>query len=71
MSGNLNEFGITHLRHVDLAVPDFETQRTFYKDTWGLTEVGHRRGPVVLRRGGLARAVRRSGCARPTRSGST
>ena len=37
---NLNEFGITHLRHVDLAVPDYDTQRTFYKDTWGLTEVG-------------------------------
>ena len=37
---HLNENGITHLRHVDLAVPDFETQRTFYKDTWGLTEVG-------------------------------
>ncbi|SNY65562.1 VOC family protein [Paractinoplanes atraurantiacus] len=35
-----NEFGITHLRHVDLAVPDYDTQRTFYKDTWGLTEVG-------------------------------
>ena len=40
MSGNLNEFGITHLRHVDLAVPDYDTQRTFYKETWGLTEVG-------------------------------
>ena len=38
--GNHNEFGITHLRHVDLAVPDYETQRTFYKHTWGLTEVG-------------------------------
>ena len=25
---------------VDLAVTDYETQRTFYKDTWGLTEVG-------------------------------
>src|SRR3954447_7079276 len=37
---HLNEHGITHLRHVDLAVPDFETQRTFYKDTWGLTEAG-------------------------------
>ena len=37
---HLNQFGITHLRHVDLAVPDYETQRTFYKDTWGLTEVG-------------------------------
>ena len=40
MSGHLNEYGITHLRHVDLAVPDYDTQRTFYKDTWGLTEVG-------------------------------
>ncbi len=40
MSSHLNEHGITHLRHVDLAVPDYETQRTFYKDTWGLTEVG-------------------------------
>ncbi|GAA2165799.1 catechol-2,3-dioxygenase [Humibacillus xanthopallidus] len=37
---HLNEFGITHLRHVDLAVPDYETQRSFYTDTWGLTEVG-------------------------------
>jgi catechol 2,3-dioxygenase-like lactoylglutathione lyase family enzyme len=37
---NVNEFGITHLRHVDLAVPDYATQRAFYKDTWGLTEVG-------------------------------
>jgi catechol 2,3-dioxygenase-like lactoylglutathione lyase family enzyme len=40
MSSQLNEFGITHLRHVDLAVPDYATQRTFYLDTWGLTEVG-------------------------------
>ena len=30
---------ITHLRHVDLAVPDFGTQRDFYLDLWGLTEV--------------------------------
>ena len=40
MSGNVNEYGITHLRHVDLTVVDFERQRAFYKDTWGLTEVG-------------------------------
>jgi catechol 2,3-dioxygenase-like lactoylglutathione lyase family enzyme len=39
-NSHLNEHGITHLRHVDLAVPDFETQRTFYRDTWGLTEEG-------------------------------
>ncbi|MFF5078240.1 VOC family protein [Actinoplanes sp. NPDC000266] len=31
---------ITHLRHVDLAVPDYDTQLTFYKDLWGLTETG-------------------------------
>ena len=37
---HLNEHGITHLRHVDLAVTDYETQRTFYRDTWGLTELG-------------------------------
>src|SRR6185436_17120228 len=28
---------ITHLRHVDLAVPDFAKQREFYTNTWGLT----------------------------------
>jgi catechol 2,3-dioxygenase-like lactoylglutathione lyase family enzyme len=31
---------ITHLRHVDLAVPDLRTQLDFYRDTWGLTQVG-------------------------------
>lgn len=30
---------ITHLRHVDLAVPNYSEQRSFYTDTWGLTEV--------------------------------
>lgn len=30
---------ITHLRHVDLAVPDYATQRDFYTNLWGLTEV--------------------------------
>ena len=28
---------ITHLRHVDLAVPDFATQLDFFTNTWGLT----------------------------------
>ena len=28
---------ITHLRHVDLAVPDFRSQLDFYTNTWGLT----------------------------------
>ena len=31
---------ITHLRHVDLAVPDYKVQVAFYKDHWGLTDVG-------------------------------
>jgi catechol 2,3-dioxygenase-like lactoylglutathione lyase family enzyme len=30
---------ITHLRHVDLAIEDFATQRDFYTGLWGLTEV--------------------------------
>ncbi|GAA1822466.1 VOC family protein [Actinomadura chokoriensis] len=30
---------ITHLRHVDLAVPDYARQREFYAGVWGLTEV--------------------------------
>jgi catechol 2,3-dioxygenase-like lactoylglutathione lyase family enzyme len=30
---------ITHVRHIDLAVPDFDTQVDFYRDTWGLSEV--------------------------------
>lgn len=28
---------ITHLRHVDLAVPNYEKQVAFYRDHWGLT----------------------------------
>lgn len=30
---------ITHLRHLDLAVPDLAAQRAFYAGHWGLTEV--------------------------------
>lgn len=29
---------ITHLRHIDLAVPDYEQQLRFYTDMWGLEE---------------------------------
>lgn len=39
---------ITHLRHVDLAVPDFDTQRRFYTELWGLTETGSDRGLSYL-----------------------
>jgi catechol 2,3-dioxygenase-like lactoylglutathione lyase family enzyme len=35
----MTESLITHLRHVDLAVPDFERQLAFYTRTWGLTTV--------------------------------
>src|SRR4051812_15017756 len=31
---------ITHLRHVDLAVPDYQKQVSFYRDHWGLTPIG-------------------------------
>jgi catechol 2,3-dioxygenase-like lactoylglutathione lyase family enzyme len=39
---------ITHLRHVDLAVPDFATQRHFYEEIWGLTPVADDQGIVFL-----------------------
>ena len=39
---------ITHLRHVDLAVPDFDKQVTFYQDLWGLTRVADDSGVVFL-----------------------
>lgn len=35
---------ITHLRHVDFAVPDYDRQVEFYKTTWGLTQVEHDSG---------------------------
>ena len=39
---------ITHLRHVDIAVPDADTQVSFYTDTWGLTKVGGDSGVTYL-----------------------
>lgn len=39
---------ITHLRHVDLAVPNFEAQREFYTNQWGLTEVASDSGVSYL-----------------------
>ena len=39
---------ITHLRHVDLAVPDFDKQREFYTTLWGLTPVAEDGGIVFL-----------------------
>ena len=37
---------ITHIRHFDIAVPDFDQQVEFYKNHWGLT-VQHDDGDVV------------------------
>jgi catechol 2,3-dioxygenase-like lactoylglutathione lyase family enzyme len=39
---------ITHVRHVDLAVPDFEKERQFYTSTWGLTPVADDSGITFL-----------------------
>ena len=39
---------LTHLRHVDLAVPDLERQREFFTGTWGLTQQ-HTDGDVAYR----------------------
>jgi catechol 2,3-dioxygenase-like lactoylglutathione lyase family enzyme len=39
---------ITHLRHVDLAVPDFDRQLAFYTGAWGLTQVGGDTGLAFL-----------------------
>jgi catechol 2,3-dioxygenase-like lactoylglutathione lyase family enzyme len=39
---------ITHVRHVDLAVPDFATELEFYRNTWGLTPVEQDEGITFL-----------------------
>ena len=61
---------ITHLRHVDLAVPDYDKQLEFYTDMWGLS----RRPPTTASPSSPPKAPRsstRSGSARTPRSGST
>ena len=44
----MTESLITHLRHVDLAIPDFERQLGFYTRTWGLTTVAGDSGIAFL-----------------------
>jgi catechol 2,3-dioxygenase-like lactoylglutathione lyase family enzyme len=44
----MSEQLITHLRHVDLAVPDFARQLDFYTGAWGLTQVGGDTGVAFL-----------------------
>ena len=44
----MNQRLLTHLRHVDLAVPDYEKQLDFYSGTWGLTSVAEDSGMSFL-----------------------
>jgi catechol 2,3-dioxygenase-like lactoylglutathione lyase family enzyme len=44
----MTESLITHLRHVDLAIPDYERQLDFYTGTWGLTPVAKDSGIAFL-----------------------
>lgn len=39
---------ITHLRHVDLAIPDYDRQLAFYTDVWGLTPTAQDTGISFL-----------------------
>src|SRR6202167_499129 len=39
---------IPHLRHVDLAIPDYERQLAFYTGEWGLTKVAEDSGIAFL-----------------------
>ncbi|MCP9977332.1 VOC family protein [Actinomadura madurae] len=61
---------ITHLRHVDLAVPDYEKQHRFYTGVWGLTEVAATPGSPSSRRRGHPSSTS-SGSGRRTTNAST
>ena len=62
---------ITHLRHVDLAVPDYARQLDFYTGVVGPDQGRRGLRHHLPRRRGLTRAVRRPAAqGRPT-SGST
>lgn len=39
---------VTEIRHVGYAVPDIEAERAFYRDVWGLKEVGEADGMVYF-----------------------
>lgn len=43
-----NDRLLTHLRHVDLAVPDYDKQLDFYAGVWGLTKVAEDSGISFL-----------------------
>ncbi|MGP3939175.1 hypothetical protein [Streptomyces sp. 6N106] len=52
---------ITHLRHIDVAMPNFAEQRRFYTELWGLTESHGDTGVSFLAAEG---SVNGSGCLR-------
>ena len=54
---------ITHLRHVDLAVPDHAKQLDFFTGTWGPTAEHSDTGLDLPGRRGIARAVHRPAAA--------
>jgi catechol 2,3-dioxygenase-like lactoylglutathione lyase family enzyme len=44
----MNDRLLTHLRHVDLAVPDYQGQLAFYSGVWGLTRIAEDSGVAFL-----------------------
>ena len=44
----MNDRPLTHLRHVDLAVPDYPGQLAFYSGVWGLTTITEDSGIAFL-----------------------
>ncbi|GAA2350878.1 VOC family protein [Saccharopolyspora halophila] len=44
----MNDRLITHLRHLDIAAPDYAKQHEFYTDLWGLTPVAEEPGISFL-----------------------
>ena len=44
----MTDYAFTHLRHVALAVPDYEKQLDFYTNHWGLSVVGNDSGVTYL-----------------------
>ena len=61
---------ITHLRHVDLAVPDYDKQLEFYTDMWGLKPETTDDGLAFLAAEGSPSSIA-SGSARTRTSAST
>lgn len=61
---------ITHLRHIDVAMPNFAAQRQFYTELWGLTETAADTGVSFLAAEG-SRSSTWCDCARTPTSAPT